>query len=192
MPGPYYSAIYISEYHSSKPAPPATVSLQLWGTIKPVCDEGRTDREMIISLLMSAGKIKAINDPLLLLKISDLRRSRRSERLVWPLRLDICNISRSLLAQRLQECIIYNQRKTERTPVQQRYILSYEEKQTNSNARSEVSKFQVCIIVHSLKSIENKLIKPWKQPLIDFHENTLNKKTEGAELLSFFGRLIFF
>lgn len=41
--GPYYSAIYITEYHSSKthsPLPPF-LSLELRDTIRPVCYEGR-------------------------------------------------------------------------------------------------------------------------------------------------------
>lgn len=42
---PYYSAIYITEYHSSNPLPPAPVlSLQLLDTIRPVCYEGRVER----------------------------------------------------------------------------------------------------------------------------------------------------
>lgn len=83
-PGPYYSAIYISEYHSSKPA--FAVSLQLWGTIRPVCDEGRTDRDMIISLLMSAGKKEAHDRRLFLHRFAPrVGGSGRSQGLVWPL-----------------------------------------------------------------------------------------------------------
>lgn len=45
MQGPHYSAIYITEYHSSKPTttPPA-LGLQPWDTIRPVCYEGRVER----------------------------------------------------------------------------------------------------------------------------------------------------
>lgn len=43
-PGPYYSAIYITEYHSSKPTPRFIQSLQLRDTIRPVCSEGRVER----------------------------------------------------------------------------------------------------------------------------------------------------
>lgn len=44
MLGPYYSAIYITEYHSSKPTPPSALSPQLRDTIRPVCYEGRVEQ----------------------------------------------------------------------------------------------------------------------------------------------------
>lgn len=64
MQGPHYSAIYITEYHSSKPTP------LLWACSHETqldlfamrAEWSGADRDMIISLLMAAGKIKGTDD----------------------------------------------------------------------------------------------------------------------------------
>lgn len=64
---PYYSAIYITEYHSSKPAPPPP---PLWACSYETqldlfamrAEKSRADRDMIISSLIAAGKIKGTNN----------------------------------------------------------------------------------------------------------------------------------
>lgn len=65
--GPYYSAIYITEYHSSKPTPPRP---PLWARSYETqldlfamrAEWSGADRDMIISPLMGAGKTKDTTD----------------------------------------------------------------------------------------------------------------------------------